>query len=67
MSQPSDMGRDVGVAVAKAFPPLTVWSLTMNEWVAIATLLYIALQAAYLAWKWIREATARLAEEDVEP
>lgn len=44
----------------KASPPVAVtvaWmnGLTMNELVAIATLAYIALQAGYLIWKWIRE------------
>lgn len=46
----------------KATPPATVtaisWmnGLTLNEYVAIGTLIYIGLQAAYLVWKWVREA-----------
>ena len=45
----------------KAAPPVTVtavtWmsGLTLNDYVLLATLAYIALQAAYLAWKWVRE------------
>jgi hypothetical protein len=30
-------------------------AITLNEWVAIATLAYIALQVGYLGWKWYRE------------
>lgn len=29
---------------------------TLNEWVAIATLVYILLQSAFLVWKWHKEA-----------
>lgn len=45
----------------KASPPVTItaWAwmngLTLNEVVALATLAYIALQAAYLIFRWIRE------------
>lgn len=46
----------------KATPPVTIsavsWmnGLTLNEYVAIGTLIYIGLQAAYLIWRWVREA-----------
>lgn len=49
---------DVLVEVAKAAPPVaittavTVGGLTLNEWVAVATLLYIVLQSGWLVWKW---------------
>jgi uncharacterized membrane protein len=49
---------DVLVEAAKAAPPVvittavTVGGLTLNEWVAIATLLYIVLQSGWLVWKW---------------
>jgi len=42
----------------KSVPAVTgavTYGLTLNELVAIATLVYITLQAAYLVWKWIRE------------
>ena len=45
----------------KTTPPVAVmaWTwmhgVTLNEIVALATLGYIVLQAAYLIWKWIRE------------
>lgn len=34
-------------------------AVTLNQLVAFATLVYIALQAAYLARKWWREETGR--------
>jgi hypothetical protein len=46
----------------KAAPPVTVtvvaWmqGLTLTDAVALATLIYIVLQASYLVWRWIREA-----------
>lgn len=53
----SKVAHDVGMAVAKLSPPAAamLFGFTLNEWVAIATLIYIALQAFYLAWKWARE------------
>lgn len=49
----------------KASPPVTItavaWmsGLTLNEIVALATLAYVVLQAAYLIWKWVREIKAK--------
>lgn len=46
------------IETAKAAPAVagaTAAGLTLNEWVAIATGLYIAIQAAYLLRKWWRE------------
>lgn len=46
----------------KATPPITVsvvaftQGLTISDAVGYATLAYIAMQAAYLLWRWIREA-----------
>jgi hypothetical protein len=53
------LSREVVGASLKTAPPLTVWALTLNEWVAIATLCYVVLQAAYLIWKWRRETKAK--------
>jgi hypothetical protein len=45
----------------KSAPPVvvagTAWlfGLTLNDWVAIGTLLYLALQGGFLVWKWVRE------------
>lgn len=51
---------EAGVAAAKLAPPAAVVTAaangyTLQDWVGIATLAYIVLQAAYLAWKWWRE------------
>jgi hypothetical protein len=39
----------------KSTPPVVVAWLTLNEWVAVATVAYIVVQAAYLLRKWWRE------------
>lgn len=50
----------------KATPPVVVATatglgqLTLNEWVAIATLTYIALQTIYLIHKWYKETFVRI-------
>ena len=49
---------DLASEAIKAAPPVaittavTVGGLTLNEWVAIATLLYIVLQSGWLVWNW---------------
>lgn len=52
MSHPHDPIRDIVSATARAVPPVTVAYITLNEWVAIASIAYVALQAAYLIWRW---------------
>lgn len=48
------MKEEISAAVTKAAPPVAVtgtqfvFNLTLNDWVAIATLAYIALQAFFL-------------------
>ena len=55
------MKQDIAQEAAKAAPPVAVtgWAwvhgLTISDAVALATLAYIALQAGYLVWKWVRE------------
>jgi hypothetical protein len=45
----------------KSAPPVvvagTAWlfGLTLNDWVAIGTLAYLALQGGFLIWRWFRE------------
>jgi hypothetical protein len=45
----------------KSAPPVvvagTAWlfGLTLNDWVAIGTLAYLALQGGFLVWRWFRE------------
>lgn len=51
--------QETTIETVKAAPAIFgagVSAVTLNEAVAIATLLYILLQAAYLIWKWRREA-----------
>ncbi len=48
----------IGVVVAHK-----IAGFQINEWVGLVTCAYIVLQAAYLVWKWVREAR-RKGEED---
>lgn len=60
MSNESRM--NAAVEAVKATPAVvgaTASSLTLNEWVAVATGIYIAIQAAYLLRKWWREERAK--------
>jgi hypothetical protein len=47
--------------ILKSAPPVAVTAvsvaqdMTLNQWVAIATLAYIVMQMVYLGWKWWRE------------
>ncbi len=50
---------EAAAQTAKSAPALAgvfYYGLTLNEMVAIVTIFYIALQCAYLVWKWVREA-----------
>lgn len=49
--------QDILVEVAKAAPGLTMTAITLNHVVAVCTILFIILQAAYLIRKWVREET----------
>lgn len=59
------MRAEVTNEAVKATPPVMVsvagWfgGLTINQAVGIATIVYIALQAGYLVWKWHREYKAK--------
>lgn len=56
------MKQEIVQETMKATPPVTVSAalvlggLTLNDWVLIATLIYIALQGGHLLWKWWKEA-----------
>jgi hypothetical protein len=53
--------QEIPQEVAKSIPPVAVTAvavvnnMTLSDWVAVATLGYIALQAGYLLWKWFKE------------
>ena len=56
----SDIRHDVAVATAQSTPSLTAVAMwfsnhDVNYWVGIAGLLFILMQAGYLAWKWRRD------------
>ncbi|WP_419653972.1 hypothetical protein ACN3VN_05105 [Xylella fastidiosa] len=50
---------DAGFAVVKSAPPVSVAFLTADKLVTLATLFYVLLQAAYLIWRWTRDAKAK--------
>ncbi len=51
------MKPEITAEAIKAAPPIALFGvgLTLNDIVASATLIYIALQVGYLIWKWRRE------------
>jgi len=66
----SDPGHEIGVAAAQTTPSLTavvmlVSGHDVNYWVGIAGLIFIALQGAYLVWKWRRD--IRRDRADLDP
>lgn len=60
---------DLAAEAAKAAPPVTVAGLTvagvsLNDLVLIATLIYLALQASFLLYRWWLLHTGRSEERD---
>lgn len=59
MSDPHhDLGRDVGIAVAKVAPPFIAW-LSPNAILVWLSIVYVLLQMAFLLWKWSFDARKR--------
>jgi len=55
---PSQETNELGIQAIKAAPAAAgslAASLTLNQWVAVATAVYIIVQVAYLLRKWWRE------------
>lgn len=55
---------EIGAEAAKASPPVAVLAvtaqgMTLQEWVYVATLGYILLQAAWLVWRWWKAARTK--------
>lgn len=54
--------KEVIANIAMATPSVTnlvllrVFGISLNEWLAIASIIFILVQMAYLLWKWVREA-----------
>lgn len=61
----ANLANEIGVAGAKTAPVAAisglaaVGALDITFWVGVATIGYVVLQAAYLIWKWRREARKR--------
>ena len=59
------ISRDVSIAIANVTPPAAVSAASITEgfsaqdWVPYVTIGYVILQAAYLLWKWRREANSK--------
>ena len=49
--------QDILIEGLKAAPAVTMSALTLNHAVAVVTIIFIILQAAYLVRKWMREET----------
>lgn len=59
-----ELANEVGTAAAKVAPPITVAAASVTgwgvqDWMYAVTIAYVALQGAYLVWKWLREARKR--------
>jgi hypothetical protein len=54
-----DLAREAGSAVVKVIPPIAIWSITLNDWLAFVSILYVLVQFAYLIWKWQRHSRRR--------
>jgi hypothetical protein len=64
MNNPPQKLAEAGSEAIKSAPPLavlgaTVGGLTLQDWVLIATLGYLALQAGWLLWRWWRAASTK--------
>lgn len=51
----SEIQGALGAAVAKTTPPAIVAAVTGDTLIGGLTILYLALQSAYLAWRWHRD------------
>ncbi len=49
--------RDIAIEVIKASPGIAMTGFTLDKAVALATLIFIVIQVAYLIRKWWREET----------
>lgn len=56
-----DLSRDAMVASANASPPVAVAAahfilgVSLNDWVLVLTIVYLAAQLGYLGWRWWRD------------
>jgi len=64
MIESTELTQEVSNAGAKLLPPAVVSVVsasgyTLQDWVFIATIGYLILQAVHLLWKWRKEAKAK--------
>lgn len=52
----SSVAQDVGIAAVKVTPVGVLYAWGPQEWSYVCICGYVLLQAAYLLWKWRREA-----------
>lgn len=55
-----EIGNEIGAAVGRTSPALAVAAASVSgwgvqEWMYLATTVYVIAQLGYLAWKWFRE------------
>lgn len=55
---------DAGTEATKSAPPLavlgaTIGGFTLQDWVYVATLVYLALQGGWLLWRWYKAASTK--------
>lgn len=50
-----DFGRTVSAELLKGAPPWLAWVFSPSHWLLALSTLYVALQIAYLLWRWRRE------------
>ena len=63
----TSMKHETSIETAKAVPAVvgaTIAGLTLNEIVALVTILYVLLQSAFLIWKWHRQAKLDKAQKE---
>lgn len=64
MIESTELTQEITNAGAKLIPPaavtmVSVAGYTLQDWVFIATIGYLVLQATHLLWKWWRETKAK--------
>lgn len=51
----NEIAADLSAAALKSSPIAAVLALSLNDWVAVAAIIWTVLQGAYLVWKWRRD------------
>ena len=64
-----ELGGDAAAALGKSTPAVAVSAaaiagVPLEQWAIILTIVYLVLQIAYLAWKWVREWQGKRSSND---